>query len=53
MFYELFAGLTDDQRAKYGLFPASVYFYLNQGGSSSIAGRDDHKRYKVRKVMSL
>ena len=30
VFYELLAGLTEDQKQKYGLMSAEKYFYLNQ-----------------------
>ena len=30
VFYELLAGLPEDQRLKYGLMSAEKYFYLNQ-----------------------
>jgi myosin-15 len=34
VFYELLAGLPEDQRLKYGLMSAEKYFYLNQGWKS-------------------
>ena len=30
VFYELLAGLSEDQKQKYGLMSAEKYFYLNQ-----------------------
>ena len=41
VFYEMLAGLTEDQRQKFGLMSAEKYFYLNQGGSCNIDGKVD------------
>ena len=41
VFYELLAGLTDQEKEKYGLQVAEKYFYLNQGLSCEIDGKDD------------
>ncbi|KAJ2939726.1 hypothetical protein O0L34_g17919 [Tuta absoluta] len=38
VFYELLAGLDDEQRRSRGLLSAEHYFYLNQGGDSGGAG---------------
>ncbi|XP_037913894.1 unconventional myosin-XV isoform X1 [Hermetia illucens] len=39
VFYELLGGLSETERAKYGLLEADKYFYLNQGGSDCAPGR--------------
>uniref|UniRef100_W4VR33 Putative myosin class ii heavy chain n=1 Tax=Corethrella appendiculata TaxID=1370023 RepID=W4VR33_9DIPT len=41
VFYELLGGLSETERAKYGLLEAEKYFYLNQGGSDCAPGRVD------------
>lgn len=41
VFYELLGGLSETERAKYGLLDADKYFYLNQGGSDCAPGRVD------------
>lgn len=41
VFYELLGGLSETERAKYGLLDAEKYFYLNQGGSDCAPGRLD------------
>ncbi|XP_014277405.1 unconventional myosin-XV isoform X2 [Halyomorpha halys] len=41
VFYELLAGLTEETKLKYGLLSADKYFYLNQGESCEIDGRND------------
>nr|XP_049699745.1 unconventional myosin-XV [Helicoverpa armigera] len=38
VFYELLAGLDEEQRRSRGLLTAEHYFYLNQGGDSGGAG---------------
>ncbi|CAG4975497.1 unnamed protein product [Colias eurytheme] len=38
VFYELLAGLDEEQRKARGLLTAEHYFYLNQGGDSNGAG---------------
>ncbi|XP_049869603.1 unconventional myosin-XV [Pectinophora gossypiella] len=38
VFYELLAGLDEEQRRSRGLLSAEHYFYLNQGGDSGGAG---------------
>ncbi|CAF4869828.1 unnamed protein product [Pieris macdunnoughi] len=38
VFYELLAGLDEEQRRSRGLLSAEHYFYLNQGGDSAGAG---------------
>ena len=46
VFYEMLAGLTEDQRQKFGLMSAEKYFYLNQGGSCIIDGKSDKDDYQ-------
>ena len=46
VFYELLAGLPEDQRLKYGLMSAEKYFYLNQGGSCTIDGKLDREDFQ-------
>ncbi|ESO87137.1 hypothetical protein LOTGIDRAFT_154633 [Lottia gigantea] len=46
VFYEMLDAMSDAEKAKYGLQPASKYFYLNQGGNSAIAGRDDAENFR-------
>ncbi|GFO23507.1 unconventional myosin-xv, partial [Plakobranchus ocellatus] len=46
VFYEMLEELSDEQKAKYGLQTAPKYFYLNQGGSALIRGRDDADNYR-------
>ncbi|KAF4520564.1 hypothetical protein B566_EDAN011117 [Ephemera danica] len=41
VFYEMLKGLTAEQKEKYGLLTAEKYFYLNQGGSCDIDGKND------------
>ncbi|XP_038064735.1 unconventional myosin-XV-like [Patiria miniata] len=41
VFYELLAGLSSPEAAKYGLRTADRYHFLNQGGSCRIEGKDD------------
>lgn len=41
VFYSLLGGLSETERAKYGLLDAEKYFYLNQGGSDCAPGRLD------------
>ncbi|VDI61539.1 Hypothetical predicted protein [Mytilus galloprovincialis] len=47
VFYEILAGMTEDERKKYGLQTANKYFYLNQGGNCDISGRNDVENYRV------
>jgi myosin-15 len=37
VFYELLAGLSAEQKDKYGLLTADKYFYLNQGANNNNA----------------
>ncbi|KAL8573674.1 hypothetical protein ACOMHN_007227 [Nucella lapillus] len=46
VFYEMLEALTDEEKAKYGLQTAPKYFYLNQGGSAVIPGRDDAENFR-------
>ncbi|XP_052850259.1 LOW QUALITY PROTEIN: unconventional myosin-XV [Drosophila gunungcola] len=41
VFYELLGGLSETERAKYGLLEADKYFYLNQGATDCASGRVD------------
>lgn len=46
VFYELLAGLTEETKLKYGLLSADKYFYLNQGESCEIDGRNDSEGFQ-------
>ncbi|EDV95387.1 GH17916 [Drosophila grimshawi] len=41
VFYEMLGGLSETERAKYGLLEADKYFYLNQGATDCASGRVD------------
>lgn len=41
IFYELLAGLNEEQKLKYGLQKANNYFYLSQGRNTRIEFKDD------------
>ncbi|QQP35413.1 Uncharacterized protein FKW44_023631, partial [Caligus rogercresseyi] len=41
IFYEMLAGLSMEQKEKFGLMTPDKYFYLNQGQSSAIDGKND------------
>ncbi|QQP53119.1 Myosin 15 [Caligus rogercresseyi] len=41
IFYELLAGLSKEQKEKFGLMTADKYFYLNQGRNYDIDGKND------------
>lgn len=47
VFYELLAGLDQQLRDKYGLLTPDKYFYLNQGGSCGIEGKNDTQDFKA------
>ncbi|XP_066584309.1 unconventional myosin-XV [Prorops nasuta] len=47
VFYELLAGLDQQLRDKYGLLTPDKYFYLNQGGSCEIDGKNDTQDFKA------
>lgn len=47
VFYELLAGLDQQLRDKYGLLTPDKYFYLNQGGSCEIDGKNDTEDFKA------
>ncbi|XP_024944481.1 uncharacterized protein LOC107271471 isoform X3 [Cephus cinctus] len=47
VFYELLAGLDQQFRDKYGLLTPDKYFYLNQGGSCEIDGKNDTQDFKA------
>lgn len=46
VFYELLAGLADEEKLKYGLLSADKYFYLNQGGNCEIDGKYDGEDFQ-------
>jgi len=46
VFYELLAGLAEEDKLKYGLLSADKYFYLNQGGSCEIDGKYDGEDFQ-------
>lgn len=46
VFYELLAGLSEQEKEKYGLQSADKYFYLNQGGSCEIEGKNDEEDFR-------
>lgn len=46
VFYELLSGLTGEEKEKYGLQTAEKYFYLNQGGSCEIEGKNDGEDFR-------
>ncbi|CAH0384305.1 unnamed protein product [Bemisia tabaci] len=46
VFYELLAGLSDENKLKYGLLSADKYFYLNQGGNCEIDGKYDGEDFQ-------
>lgn len=46
VFYELLSGLTDQEKEKYGLQTSDKYFYLNQGSSSEIEGKNDGQDFR-------
>ncbi|RWS18809.1 unconventional myosin-XV-like protein, partial [Leptotrombidium deliense] len=46
IFYELLAGLTNQEKEKYGLLIAEKYFYLNQGASCEIEGKNDAEDFR-------
>ncbi|XP_058797715.1 unconventional myosin-XV [Phymastichus coffea] len=47
VFYELLSGLDQQLRDKYGLLTPDKYFYLNQGGSCEIDGKNDTQDFKA------
>ena len=46
VFYELLAGLAEEEKLKYGLLSAEKYFYLNQGGNCEIDGKYDGEDFQ-------
>ncbi|RZF46223.1 hypothetical protein LSTR_LSTR010885 [Laodelphax striatellus] len=46
VFYELLAGLSEENALKYGLLSADKYFYLNQGGNCEIDGKYDGEDFQ-------
>ncbi|XP_037094410.1 unconventional myosin-XV-like isoform X2 [Pollicipes pollicipes] len=47
VFYEMLAGLGEEDKKKYGLLSAEQYFYLNQGGSVEIDGKYDKEDFQA------
>lgn len=47
IFYELLAGLSEEQKQKYGLLEGNKYFYLNQGGDYKIQFKDDAEDFNA------
>ncbi|XP_070579495.1 unconventional myosin-XV-like isoform X12 [Ptychodera flava] len=52
VFYEMLAGLSPQERAKYGLHSADKYNYLNQGGSVRIEHKKDSEDF-IRLVSAM
>lgn len=46
VFYELLAGLAEEEKLKYGLLSADKYFYLNQGGNCEIDSKYDGEDFQ-------
>lgn len=46
IFYELLNGLNENEKEKYGLQSVEKYFYLNQGDSIEIDGKDDSEDFR-------
>ncbi|XP_076448222.1 unconventional myosin-XV-like isoform X2 [Babylonia areolata] len=54
VFYEMLEALGEEDKGRYGLQTAPKYFYLNQGGSAVIPGRDDADNFrKLRAAMDI
>ena len=47
IFYQLMAGLSDEQKRELSLTKAEDFFYLNQGGEIEIKGIDDRREYQT------
>lgn len=47
IFYELLHGLPSEQKEKYGLMTADKYFYLNQGGTVAVEGKNDKEDFET------
>ncbi|XP_078257713.1 unconventional myosin-XVB [Rhinoraja longicauda] len=45
VFYELLAGLDEEQKQELSLQEAETYFYLNQGGVCEISSKNEHKDF--------
>ncbi|XP_071964019.1 unconventional myosin-XV-like [Antedon mediterranea] len=52
IFYEMIEGMSEGEKAKYGLRHASNYRYLNQGGSPQISSRQDAESF-IRLVSAM
>ncbi|XP_041362375.1 unconventional myosin-XV-like isoform X3 [Gigantopelta aegis] len=54
IFYEMLESLTEEQKSQFGLQTSSKYFYLNQGDTTSIPGRDETENFrKVQSAMEI
>ncbi|EAZ63170.2 Myosin-2 (Class V unconventional myosin MYO2) (Type V myosin heavy chain MYO2) (Myosin V MYO2) [Scheffersomyces stipitis CBS 6054] len=49
IFYQLLAGMSEDDKSKLGLSSAEDYKYTNQGGQPVIQGMDDSEEFKITK----
>lgn len=47
IFYQMLAGMSEDQKAALSLTSAEDFKYLNQGGATSIPGVDDAQDFKL------
>ncbi|XP_078385251.1 unconventional myosin-XVB [Cetorhinus maximus] len=45
VFYELLAGLDEEQKRELSLQESETYFYLNQGGACEITGKYEHEDF--------
>ncbi|XP_033118504.1 unconventional myosin-XV-like isoform X3 [Anneissia japonica] len=52
IFYEMIEGMSEGEKAKYGLRHASNFRYLNQGGSSHVSSRQDAESF-IRLVSAM
>ncbi|CCE65834.1 hypothetical protein TPHA_0N00540 [Tetrapisispora phaffii CBS 4417] len=47
IFYQMLGGLSQETKKSFSLTDASDFFYLNQGGDTTIQGIDDAEEYKI------
>ncbi|KAJ0117643.1 myosin myo2 [Diaporthe amygdali] len=47
IFYQMLAGVTEQQRQDWGLLPVEQFEYLNQGNTPTIDGVDDKAEFKA------
>uniref|UniRef100_A0A0L8FJC4 Myosin motor domain-containing protein n=3 Tax=Octopus bimaculoides TaxID=37653 RepID=A0A0L8FJC4_OCTBM len=47
VFYEMLSAMTPEEKKEYGLQDAPQYFYLNQGNSCTIPGRNDAENFRA------